>query len=125
MQPLIVTSIVATGAGLRVAASFLGDAATLSSVAAVLAVAVPVAMYLALLHGLHWYLVRGFRAIDTWLLFAGSGLAVLSVVAARAGISMPACLVIVMLAPALTVVANEMLRTRGSREVVDDVPGGE
>jgi low temperature requirement protein LtrA len=125
MQPLIVTSIVATGAGLRVAASFLGGAATLSSVAAVLAVAVPVAMYLVFVHGLHWYLVRGFRAIDTWLLFAGSGLAVLSVVAALAGISMPACLVIVMLAPALTVVANEMLRTRGSREVADDVPGGE
>ena len=82
-----------------------------------LAVAVPVAMYLALLHGLHWYLVRGFRPINTWLLVAGSGLAVLSVVAALAGIGMPACLVIVMLAPALTVVANEMLRTHGARTV--------
>ncbi len=124
MQILIVTSIVATGAGLRVAAGFLGGAATLSGVATVLAVAVPVAMYLALLHGLHLYLVRGFRPIDTWLLIAGSGLAVLAVVAALAGVGMPACLVIVMLAPALTVVANEMLRTQGSREV-HAVPEGE
>ena len=116
LQVLIVTSIVATGAGLRVAAGFLGRVAMLSGAATVLAVAVPVAMYLALLHGLHWYLVRDFQPIDTWLLVAGSGLAALSVVAALLGISMPACLAIVMLAPALTVVGNEMRRAHGSHE---------
>ncbi len=50
MQVLIVTAIVATGAGLRVAASFLGGAAIIPRVAAVLAVAVPVTIYLALLN---------------------------------------------------------------------------
>jgi low temperature requirement protein LtrA len=55
----IVTSIVATGAGLRVAARFLDDTTALTRVAVVLAVAVPVATYLALLRVQHWYLARG------------------------------------------------------------------
>jgi low temperature requirement protein LtrA len=111
MQILIVTSIVATGAGLRVAASFLDRAAMLPSVAAVFAVALPVAAYLALFHAMRSYLTRVFAAIDLWLLVASSSLALLSVVAALAGISVPACIVIVMFAPAFTVVAYEMRRS--------------
>lgn len=61
VQILVVTSIVATGAGLRVAAIFLTGATTLPGVAVVFAVAVPAATYLVLLHGQHWYLVRRFR----------------------------------------------------------------
>jgi hypothetical protein len=123
MQVLIVASIVATGAGLRVAACFLGGTATLPRVAAVLAVAVPVAIYLALLNAMRWHLVRDFRVIDRWLMVTSSGLALLSVVAARAGISMPACLVIVMLAPAITVVGTEMRRASAATEI-DAEPGG-
>ncbi len=61
--------------------------------------------------------------IDTGLMVTSSGLALLSVVAARAGISMPACLVIVMLAPAITVVATEMRRASAAYEV-DAESGG-
>ncbi|HWS71223.1 MAG TPA: low temperature requirement protein A, partial [Thermoanaerobaculia bacterium] len=124
LQILIVTSIVATGAGLRVATSFLDGAAKLPGVATVLAVAVPVAMYLLLLHAQHCYLVRSFGAIGTWLLIASAGLAVLSVAAALAGVSMPACLMIVMLAPALTVVVSEMFQRRDAPKVDAVLAGG-
>lgn len=108
MQVLMVTSIVATGAGLRVAASFLDRTAVVPGVAAVFAVALPVAVYLVFINAQRWYLFRRFAAIDNWLLGASTGLTILAVVAALAGISVPACIVIVMLAPALTVVATEV-----------------
>jgi hypothetical protein len=47
---LIVTSIVATGAGLHVAAYFIEGRARIPAIAVVLAVAVPVAVFLGLLN---------------------------------------------------------------------------
>ena len=58
VQMLIVPSIVATGAGLRVAADFIEGRATITAVAAVLAVAVPVGVFLGLMYALSHYLVR-------------------------------------------------------------------
>jgi low temperature requirement protein LtrA len=112
VQILIVTSIVATGAGLRVAAYFIEHKAQITVVGAVLAVAVPVVSFLGLLHALYYYLVRRFRALDAWVLIASSSVAVIAVIAASAGISMAACLVILALAPTVTVVAFEALGYR-------------
>ena len=112
VQILIVTSIVATGAGLHVAAYFIEGRARITTVAAVLAVAVPVAIFLGLLHALYYYLVRSFHALDAWLLITSGGIAMIAVIAALAGVSMGACLVIVMLAPSVTVVAYEVLGYR-------------
>src|SRR5260221_5846674 len=70
VQMLIVTSIVATGAGLRVAADFIEGRATITAVAAVLAVAVPVGVFLGLTYALSYYLVRRFYIFQTWLLIA-------------------------------------------------------
>ena len=61
VQMLIVSSIVATGAGLRVAADAIEGRATISAVATVLVVAVPVAAFLALMNALSYYMVRRFR----------------------------------------------------------------
>jgi low temperature requirement protein LtrA len=58
IQILIVTSIVATGAGLRLAAIFIDGSARITGLAVVLAVAVPVVIYLGLLHALNDYLHR-------------------------------------------------------------------
>jgi low temperature requirement protein LtrA len=112
LQMLIVTSIVATGAGLRVAAFFIEHKAHVTVVGAVLAVAVPVVAFLGLLHALYYYLVRRFRAFDGWLLIASSGVAAIAVIAASAGLSMAICLVILTLAPAVTVIAYEVLGYR-------------
>ena len=115
VQMLIVTSIVATGAGLHVAAYFIEGRARITTVAAVLAVAVPVVIFLGLLHALYWYLVRSFRAFDAWLLITSSGIAMISVIAALFGVGMAECLVVLMLAPTVTVIGYEVLGYRGGR----------
>src|SRR5579864_8509643 len=73
VQILIVTSIVATGAGLRVAAYFIEGRATISAVATVLAVAVPVGVFLGLMNALSYYLVRRFHVFQAWLLITTGG----------------------------------------------------
>jgi len=107
-QILIVTSIVATGAGLHVAASFIEQKADITPMAAVLAVAVPVVLFLALLHALHYFLVRRFRSTDMWLLISSIGVGMISVIAASSGISTAACLVLLAFAPAVTILAYEL-----------------
>jgi hypothetical protein len=104
----IVTSIVATGAGLHLAAYFLEGRAKVTAVAAVSSVAVPVLVFLGLLHALHAYLVRRLRALDVWLLITSSVVAMLAVVAAWLDLGVAACLVILVLAPATTVVVYEL-----------------
>jgi presenilin-like A22 family membrane protease len=117
---LIVTSIVATGAGLRVAAHVIEGGARITTVAAVFAVAVPVVIFLGLLHALYGYLVRRFRALDAWLLITSTGIAMISVIAALFGISLAECLVVLMLAPAVTVIGYEVLRYRHQVKALSD-----
>jgi low temperature requirement protein LtrA len=112
VQMLIVTSIVATGAGLHVAASFIDHKAQITEVGAVVAVAVPVMTFLVLLHALYYYLVRRFRALDAWLLITSNGVALIAVIAARAGINVATPLVLLALVPTFTVVAYEVLGYR-------------
>jgi len=57
-QMLVVTSIVATGAGLRVAAYVIEGGAKITVLAAVLGVVVPVGVFLGLMYALTYYLVR-------------------------------------------------------------------
>ena len=73
VQMLIVTSIVATGAGLHVAAYFIEGKAQISALATVLAVAVPVGVFLGLMYALYYYLVRRFDVFHVWLLIATAG----------------------------------------------------
>jgi low temperature requirement protein LtrA len=108
VQMLVVTSIVATGAGLRVAADFIEGKATITAVAAVLAVAVPVGVFLGLMYALSYYLVRRFYILQTWSLIATAGVVVVAVVAALSGAGVATCLVILMLAPTVTVVGSEV-----------------
>ena len=107
-QLLIVTAIVATGAGLHVAAYFIEHKAHISPLATVLTVAVPVAVFLGLIYGLYYYLVRRFDPFHVWLLIATAAVVAAAVVAALSGVSVAACLVILMFAPAVTVVGYEV-----------------
>jgi low temperature requirement protein LtrA len=117
-QVLIVCAIVATGAGIHLAAYFIDHKAQVSAITVVLAVALPVIVFLGLLHTLHWYLVRRLRPLDAWLLIASSGIAVLSVVASLSGASVAACLVVLMLAPFVTVVVNEVVQHQRQLPIV-------
>ena len=107
-QLLIVTAIVATGAGLHVAANFIEHTAHISALATVLTVALPVAVFLCLIHALYYYLVRRFDPFHVWLLMGTAAVVAAAVIAALSGTSMAVCLVIVMLAPAVTVVVYEL-----------------
>jgi low temperature requirement protein LtrA len=106
-QMLIVTAIVATGAGLHVAAYFIEHRAVIGPLATVLSVATPVAVYIGLIHASYYYLVRRFYRLDEWLLTASAAVLVTSVVAAQSGLDVAKCLVVLILAPAIIVVGYE------------------
>jgi hypothetical protein len=103
LQILIVSSIVATGAGLQVAASFIEEQAHLTAFAVMLAVAAPVVTFLSVLHALNYFLTRRFHARDAWLLISSTGVAIVSVIAAASNVTTAACLVILMFAPVVTI----------------------
>jgi low temperature requirement protein LtrA len=115
-QILIVTAIVATGAGLHVAAYFIEHKARIGPLATVLTVAVPVGCFLGLIYALYYQLVRRFDPFHLILLGATAGVVAVAVVAALSDVSMPVCLVILTFAPAVTVVGYE---TRGYRHQAD------
>jgi low temperature requirement protein LtrA len=119
LQMLIVTSIVATGAGLHVAAFFIEQKAHITAVAVILAVAVPLVIFLVLLHALYYFLVRRFHSMDAWLLISSAGLAMLAAIAALSSISTAACLVLLVLAPTITVVAYELRGYRRAAMIED------
>jgi hypothetical protein len=108
VQMLVVTSIVATGAGLRVSADFIEGRATITTFVAVLVVVVPVGVFLGLMYALSYYLVRRFYVFQAWLLIATGGAVAATLVAALSGVDVARCLVILMLAPAVTVVGSEL-----------------
>jgi low temperature requirement protein LtrA len=107
-QMAIVASIVGTGGGLHVAAYFIEHKARISAYATVLSVAIPVGLFLGLIYALYYYLVRKFDFLHVWLLIGTAAIAALAVIAALGGLDMAVCLVILMLAPAVTVVGYEI-----------------
>jgi low temperature requirement protein LtrA len=111
-QILIVTAIVATGAGLHVAAYYIQHETRIGPLATVLSVALPVGAFLGLTYALYYYLVRRFEAFQLWLLIATAAVVAVTVTAALSGVNMARCLVILTLAPAVTVVGYEVLGYR-------------
>ena len=106
-QILIVTAIVATGAGLHVAAYFIERESVIGPLATVLTVAIPVAVYIGLIYATYYYLARRFYRLDAWLLTAVAAVIVATVVAAQSGIDVAKCLVVLVLAPAIIVIGYE------------------
>lgn len=104
----IFASIVATGAGLHVAAYYIEHKAHIGSVATVLTVAVPVACYIGLLYAMYAYLMQQVDRLNLWLLAGTALVLAASVVAAIAGLDMAKCLIILMLAPVVTIVGYEV-----------------
>jgi low temperature requirement protein LtrA len=117
-QMVIVASIVATGAGLHVAAYFIEHKAHIGPLATVLSVAIPVGVFLGSIYALYYYLVRRFDLLHVWLLIGTAAAVGLAVIAALGGVDMGICLVILMLAPAVTVVGYEMLGHRHQAEAL-------
>ena len=115
---LIFGSIVATGAGLHVAAYYIDHKTHIGAVATVLTVAVPVSIYVLMIYGLYTYLLRQGDRFHLWLLAGTALVLAASVVAAMAGVDMAVCLIILMLAPIVTVVGYEMVGHRHKMEAI-------
>ena len=117
-QMLVVTSIVATGAGLHVAAYFIEHQARIGPLPAVLSVAIPVGLFLGLIYALYYYLVRRFDPNHVILLLATAAVVALALIAAISGVDVAICLVILMLAPAVTVVGYEVAGHRHEARIL-------
>lgn len=117
-QILIIASIVATGAGLDVAANLIENKAHIGVLPALLASAIPLAIFLGLIYALHYFLVRRFDLLHVWLLIATGVVIATSIISAILGMSIVVCLVILMLAPIITVVGYEVLGHRHQGEML-------
>ncbi|WP_343039421.1 low temperature requirement protein A [Microvirga makkahensis] len=84
-QMVIVASIVATGAGLHVAAYVIEHEAHIGALTTVLCVAIPVGIFLGGTYALYTYLVGRFDPFHVWLLVGTVGVVVLAVAATFAG----------------------------------------
>ena len=112
----VLAAIAATGAGLHVAALYIEHQAHIGPVATVLALAVPVAAYLVAFYLLYSGLFHDFDAFHVVLLALTAVVLVAGPLLAASGVSMAVCLLVVMLAPAVTVVGYEM---RGHRHIAE------
>ncbi|MDT5182587.1 MAG: hypothetical protein QOI29_745, partial [Mycobacterium sp.] len=116
-------AIVATGAGLHAAAYYIEHHSKLGSVETVASVAVPVGIYIVSVYLLYGLLMRTVDPFHMLLLALTAVVLVAAVWLAAAGISMANCLLVVTLAPMVTVVGYELLGHRHAAEAIATVVG--
>jgi low temperature requirement protein LtrA len=117
----VFASLAAMGAGLRVAAFTLEGEADIGAVAAVLTVAVPVAVYAGMVYGLYAIVMRARDPFHVLLMAGTAVFVVLPVVLAAAGAGVPVCLVVLALAPVVTVVGFETVGHRHLAEALEQL----
>jgi len=113
---LVFGALAAMGAGLHVAAFSLEGEAEIGTTSVVLAVALPLALYVAVVYALYSILMRERDAFHLALLAATGAVLLLAVALAAAGADMAICLVVLTAAPAVTIVGYETL---GHRHMAD------
>lgn len=116
---LIFGSIVGTGAGLHVAANYIGHEAHIGATATVTSVALPVGMFVFALFALYTYLVEAGDPFHLLLLAGTASVLVLATLLASFGVPMAVCLVVLMLAPLVTVVGYETIGHRHMTVALD------
>jgi low temperature requirement protein LtrA len=115
----IFASLAAIGAGLHVAAYDIEGEATIGPAAVVASTAIPFGIYIFTLYGIYARFTGHADPFHLTLL-AGSGVVlVLSVALAALGVSVAACLVVLVLAPVVTVVGYETLGHRHVAEALE------
>ncbi len=111
-------AIVATGAGLHAAAYYIEHHSKLGSTETVLAVALPVGLYFVAIYLLYAVIVRTVDLFHLLLLGLTAVVLVVAVWLAATGFSMANCLLVVTLAPMVTVLGYELLGHRHAAEAV-------
>jgi low temperature requirement protein LtrA len=118
---LIFGALAAMGAGLHVAAYSLENEASIGATGTVLSVAIPVAIYVAVSYALYSIIMRARDPFHLGLIAGTTAILILSIVLAAAGVSVPLCLVILAVAPAVTVVGYETVGHRHMAEAVEQL----
>jgi low temperature requirement protein LtrA len=116
---LIFGSLAAMGAGLHVAAFRLEGEAEIGDAATVLSVAIPVAIFLLSLYALYSLVFREHDPFHLLLLALTTAVLALVIVLAAAGVSMAICLLVLTLAPAVTIVGYETIGHRHIRDALE------
>ncbi len=117
-QMILVAAIVATGAGLHAAAYLIEGKSKAGSLATALYVIVPFSIFLIGTYLLYSYLARGFDKLHGWLI-GGTCLVIGAALAAvLMGASMPACLLILTLAPAVSIIGYEWVGHRHQADML-------
>ena len=112
-------AIVATGAGLHAGGYYIEHHSALSSVGTVLTVAIPVGVYIGSVYLLYTLLVREWDSFHTLLLVLTGAVLLGAVALAAAGVPMPVCLLVITLAPMVTILGFELVGHRHAAEVVN------
>lgn len=115
--PLFI-GIAAAGAGLHVAGLYLEHHSSLSETAVVLSLAAPVALYIAIVYLLHTLLMSSVDRFHISLLAATAVILALAIALAAMGMPIAICLMLVMLAPFVTVVGYETVGRRHQAEML-------
>jgi hypothetical protein len=111
-------ALVAVGAGLHAAAYYLEHHSVLDTTGTVLAVAIPVGLYVVSIYVLYYQISRIFDPFHL-LLLAGTGVvAAASIAMAAAGTPMVWCLAVLALTPWVTVIGYETVGYRHGEESV-------
>lgn len=116
--PLFI-GVAGAGAGLHVAGLYLEHHAEISGIAVVLALAVPVGLYVLMVYLLHTLLLSAADRFHIILIALTVAVLLAAVLLAAAGVAIATCLLVVMLAPFVTVVGYETTGHRHQREMLE------
>ncbi|MGW6357595.1 low temperature requirement protein A [Streptomyces sp. NPDC055092] len=116
--PLFI-GVAGAGAGLHVAGLHLEHHSEISDVAVVLSLAVPVGLYLLMVYLLHTLLLSAADSFHVLLISLTLAVLLAAVLLSAAGVATAACLLIVMLAPFVTVVGYETIGHRHQRQMLE------
>jgi low temperature requirement protein LtrA len=118
---LVFAPLAAMGAGLHVAAFGLEDKSSIGATATVLSVVIPVAIFSLALFGIYAALMRTRDPFHVLLLAVTGAILALAVVLAEADVGVTTCLLVVMLAPVVTVVGYETVGHRHMADALDQL----
>ncbi|GAA3130149.1 low temperature requirement protein A [Streptomyces rectiviolaceus] len=116
--PLFI-GIAGAGAGLHVAGLHLEHHAKLSDVAVVLSLALPVGLYLLMVYLLHTLLLSAADRFHLLLISLTLAVLLVAVLLAAAGVAIAVCLLVVMLAPFVTVIGYETVGYRHQQQMLE------
>ncbi len=118
-------ALAAVGAGLHTAAAYIEKESTIGELGTVLALAIPVALFTLGVFLIYRYLVRKKNGFHVMLLIGTFVVLLLAVLLAALGLSMAWCLIVVMLAPFVTVLGFETVgHPYMARDIAEELTKG-